>query len=332
MKTITTIKLITLLMIAQVTFGQEKETKEYFENGKVKVEGLENNGLKTGPWKYYFENGNIQRLENYSEDGVPEGNWIWYNEKGEFDKKVEMNGVGDGYTNIQMGKMKISINDDGELDADSLEADTSESKRDNNSFLFDVGTKGYFFNNKFEVNGASGQELYDIDIANSESFGLYSMYAIPNKRLVNLEIGWGFEFNSYQFENNVVMRDSLNVTQVTLDTVREFSKNSFKTTYAKLPIMLSFTTKNEDFKLSLGGMVGAKIGSRLKRKYNSGDDAIKEIAKNDFNVSPFTATGVVRAYYKWIGVFGTYDLTPLFKSGSNAVEVNPFSVGVSFDF
>jgi hypothetical protein len=324
--------IIALTLTIQLSYGQEnlETVKETYKNGQLKLEGQRIDGQKSGTWKYYYDNGQLRQQETYNEDGIPKGTWIWYDKNGEFKTKINMGDKDENYTNIQMGKMKISINDDEAAESDSTETDTTDS-RDNEYLIFDVGVKGLFFNNAFDVNGNTGEELYDIDIANSEYFGIYNMYSIPNKSYLNLEIGWGFEFNSYQFENNIVLRDSINSTSISLDTTRNFNKNSFKTTYAKIPLMLTFTSKKEDFKLSVGGMVGAKIGSRIKTKYTEGDNEVKEIVKNDFNVNPFTATGVFRAYYKWIGVFGAYDLTPLFKTSSNTAQVNPFSVGVSFD-
>jgi len=43
---------------------------EYYMNGKLKSEKIYNNGIKTGVWKYYYDNGNIKGIEEYRVDGV----------------------------------------------------------------------------------------------------------------------------------------------------------------------------------------------------------------------------------------------------------------------
>ena len=44
---------------------EEIENKAYYENGKLKYEGLTRLGRRGKEWKFYYENGNIKNIANY---------------------------------------------------------------------------------------------------------------------------------------------------------------------------------------------------------------------------------------------------------------------------
>ena len=52
--------------------SQNSYNKEFYDNGKVKKEGLLEKGIKIGLWKTYYENGNIE-TERFYENGVENG-------------------------------------------------------------------------------------------------------------------------------------------------------------------------------------------------------------------------------------------------------------------
>jgi len=55
--------------------------KEYFDNGKVKLEMKLKKGFKNGKVSIYFENGNIHEIYSYKNNQM-DGLWLTYNEKG----------------------------------------------------------------------------------------------------------------------------------------------------------------------------------------------------------------------------------------------------------
>jgi antitoxin component YwqK of YwqJK toxin-antitoxin module len=55
--------------------------KEFYEGGQLKSEGSYNNGKKDGPWKYYFEDGKQEQIGAYI-NGKPDGPWKWYYQSG----------------------------------------------------------------------------------------------------------------------------------------------------------------------------------------------------------------------------------------------------------
>ena len=60
-------------------------TGEYlqnYENGQLKVKGNFNSeGLLTGNWKYFFNNGQLWRDETYN-NGIKVDKWIYYEPTG----------------------------------------------------------------------------------------------------------------------------------------------------------------------------------------------------------------------------------------------------------
>jgi len=69
--------------------------KEFFETGQLKGEGVFENGKRIGNWKFYYKNGTIEEQGSYLKNEKADGNWVWYYENGQklreqsFDAGVE---------------------------------------------------------------------------------------------------------------------------------------------------------------------------------------------------------------------------------------------------
>ena len=69
----------------QKTFEQVGEVLTYFfKNSKIKAEGISNNGIMEGEWKFYRETGQLWQVGNFKE-GLKHGFWIRYDKKGELE-------------------------------------------------------------------------------------------------------------------------------------------------------------------------------------------------------------------------------------------------------
>ncbi len=62
----------TLTRYSDDSFKNEGPYKEYYPNGQIFVEGMYQEGLKTGDWKFFHVNGNEAKVVSY-ENGVPQG-------------------------------------------------------------------------------------------------------------------------------------------------------------------------------------------------------------------------------------------------------------------
>ena len=69
-----------LLTISSTAVAQEIE-KIYYEDGSIKAEGVQKNGIKSGHWYYYYPSGKISSDENYKEDQL-DGTTKYYDDQG----------------------------------------------------------------------------------------------------------------------------------------------------------------------------------------------------------------------------------------------------------
>jgi hypothetical protein len=74
----------------------------YYSNKQLAQQGRFKNGLKHGRWTYWYENGNVKRIELYAH-GSPKGNLICYNESGKVITKTKIRG---GEFEIEQPKQK----------------------------------------------------------------------------------------------------------------------------------------------------------------------------------------------------------------------------------
>lgn len=56
--------------------------QEYYENGSLKIQGLENQGRRKGEWNFYYDNGKIKAKTNF-DNGTLNGAIILFDETGE---------------------------------------------------------------------------------------------------------------------------------------------------------------------------------------------------------------------------------------------------------
>ncbi len=84
--------------------------KEYYEEGELRAEGSYNQGKRVGKWKFYHQNGSVEQDGNYNNQGNPEGAWKWYFENGNVERdEAYRNGLTDGpYTEYdENGKVVV---------------------------------------------------------------------------------------------------------------------------------------------------------------------------------------------------------------------------------
>lgn len=71
--------------------------KEFYPNGQLKAEGKYSKGIKTGKWVYYYKNGQVEQTGSYDKKGRPKGDWVWYYPSGALLREESyLNGLPDG--------------------------------------------------------------------------------------------------------------------------------------------------------------------------------------------------------------------------------------------
>lgn len=187
---------------------------------------------------------------------------------------------------------------------------------------------------KNSINLPASASFLELDYAKSIQFGLnlYEKDFHIVKNYVNIVTGFGFDFNTYAFQNSVTLNGDTTYLSATIDSTINYKKNILNVTYLKVPLMLEFnTSKNPKKNLHIG--IGAEIAYRIysvtKQKYDADDKHYKIKQKDDFNLEPFRYSAVARIGFNDVTVFANYGLNRLFKKDKGP-QVYPFTVGVTF--
>jgi hypothetical protein len=175
----------------------------------------------------------------------------------------------------------------------------------------------------------------------SHSFNAYFMFDFPIKTSPRLSIGIGAGVGSdhIKFEKTYLgIKDNSTTMHFTnqVDT-SHFKRIKLATAYVEAPIELRYTSNpmnsDQSFKFALGIKVGALINAHSRYKdLQSESDALlnsyimKESSKRFFNTTRLVAQA--RIGWGHFSVYGSYQLTALFKDGVAAV-IRPYSIGLT---
>ncbi len=135
---------------AQTTFAEGRGFyKEFFQTGKVRMQGKMVDGKSSGKWEYFYETG-ILKAEGEENEGVKNGFWKFYNEAG----GLESEG---GYENgLQTGKWKY-YHPNGSL---SQEGEHVAGKKEGNWKLYHETGK-FLGESAFKEGKGEYKELYE---------------------------------------------------------------------------------------------------------------------------------------------------------------------------
>jgi len=155
-----------------------------------------------------------------------------------------------------------------------------------------------------------------------------------------LRFGYGvsLQYNSLKPKDNkyFVKNNNLTLLQVSPYNLK---KSKIRTTNLVVPLSLEFGTSEkidkegysifspyQNFKFTLGGYAGIRIGTIQKLKYNVDGSREKDRTRNHYNMNDFVygvTAGIAR---NGVGLYMKYDLNPLFSSPN--AEQNNISLGV----
>jgi hypothetical protein len=235
-------------------------------------------------------------------------------------------------TIIRVGRKEITIVHDGDHD-DTYWCNGKQRKNRYGKFNghwegFELGFNGF---DKPDYSMYGGNEFMSLNQGKSMEVNLnfYELNIGLAKSYVGLVSGLGLSFNSYRFENPyTIVRGPQRIEPVPLDFT-DLSKTKLAVSTLKVPLLLEFqipVNQNEGrLYLNAGVVGGVRIGSHTKVKH--GDTKDKD--RSGFNMNAFNYAATARVGYKDIGLFATYNLTPLFKTGEGP-ELTPFTIGISF--
>lgn len=174
----------------------------------------------------------------------------------------------------------------------------------------------------------------------SKSLNAYFMFDFPFKTSPKLSIGVGAGIGSDHItftKTNLGIKENTSAIHFTnVPDTNHYKKTKLATVYFEAPVELRFSANPETgkgIKAALGVKVGTLLNAHTRNtKYEDksgnllNDYVMKESSKRFFNKTRIS--GMARLGYGHFTLYGSYQLTPLFKDGSGP-EVRPFSIGIT---
>jgi len=150
------------------------------------------------------------------------------------------------------------------------------------------------------------------------------------KEYVKITTGIGYNFNSYQIENNIDLikgpDEILEIENVGVN----YEKNKLRVGYLTVPLMIGLSStqmQEKGFKITAGIQGGYRVQGNIKKKYEQGGETFKPKYRSDLYLNDFTYSAIARFSFDNIMLYAEYGLQPLFKTG-RAAEIYPFSIGI----
>jgi len=230
---------------------------------------------------------------------------------------------------VRVGPVEIRINEDKDVEV--------ERRRSNRRFRsnwtgFELGINGYLTpaQNLTMPFGYEPFELrYERSVAVNLNLFQQNINLIRNR--LGLFTGIGIGWNNYRFGNEKVLIKGTHSVEFLPVDVRGMRRNKLTITWLNFPLMLEYQTVGtegrQNFYISAGVNVGARIGSYTKQVYFPNDDREKRRTRDDFFLNPFRYDLQARVGIGRVGLFASYALNGLFRD-NRGPQLHPFSVGV----
>ena len=102
--------LLILIFSANALFAQ-KPYVEYWHNAKKATEGtLSNEDIRIGTWRWFYEDGALQKIGEYNDKGVKIGEWVDYYANGKVKKQEFLSGKGECKAFYENGQLQYIYN------------------------------------------------------------------------------------------------------------------------------------------------------------------------------------------------------------------------------
>lgn len=199
----------------------------------------------------------------------------------------------------------------------------------------ELGING-FANADYSMYPASENHFLDNDLIRSNVLNLnilqYSRGIQQTRNNIGVVTGLGLSFKSYHLDNNTTI--SVDENRKIHPSVLYFDssqKSKLSTVYLEVPLIVEFQIpiKNAANRLYFSvGITGAKkLESHTKVKYRKNNKREKLKSPGDYSINDYRVAATFRMGYRWINLFATYDMVPLFEDRRGPV-LFPFSFGL----
>jgi hypothetical protein len=154
-----------------------------------------------------------------------------------------------------------------------------------------------------------------------------------NRNTVGLVTGMGLQFKSYRLEQNTTI-ERLENGRIEPQTLyfEQNQKSKLSIVSLMVPLLAEVQFPLNHYKNRLyisGGAFGTiRLDSHTKIKYRVEGKKEKLKTPGHFSLQDFNYGLMVRAGYRWVNVFATYELVPFFKENKGP-ELTPVTFGIT---
>lgn len=167
------------------------------------------------------------------------------------------------------------------------------------------------------------------------NYNLFDLKFPIIKEHLGITTGLGIGYQNYSFRNNYVLQHTADTIFAVSDTIFDFKSNKLNVGTISIPLLLDYSS-NKKFEKSYFMAVGV-IGTynygtkqRTTGTYANGD-SFDNSTISAFNMNRWTLDATVRIGYGHFGMFVSYQLNTMFKTG-HTVAVYPFRIGFNVLF
>lgn len=154
-----------------------------------------------------------------------------------------------------------------------------------------------------------------------------------NRNTIGLVTGIGLQLQSYRLDKNTtISRNENGLIQPEILYFDQDQKSKLSVVSLVVPLLAEFQIPINHYDnrmyLSGGFYGGLRLSSHTKIKYRVDGKKEKLKVPGHYSIHDFKYGVMVRAGYRWINVFATCDLVPLFREGKGP-EITPFTFGMT---
>jgi hypothetical protein len=159
----------------------------------------------------------------------------------------------------------------------------------------------------------------------------FSQLSMGITRRIGFVTGLGLNWNNYRFDGNNNIRKGPDGNIEVLDPGAPLKKSKITTLYFNIPLLLEIQipTNRNHLNIAAGPIGAVKLTSYSKMVYEDGD---KVKSDGDFSLNLLRYGATARIGYENFQLYGTYYMTPLFKTSKSpgGVDLYPFEIGMAF--
>lgn len=166
------------------------------------------------------------------------------------------------------------------------------------------------------------------------AFNAYVCYDFPiQKSNYSFAAGVGIGNSNVYFSNQVLtLSDSGSQIRVLPESDPTYKKYKLATSYLEAPFEIRYFSnkenRNKGFKAAIGLRVGALVNAHTKGKYELYNKPVIDKISGRRYLETWRYATTLRLGYGNFSVYGSYQISNLFKAGAGPENIRPFQVGL----